>query len=106
MGYSVLPSVFKVQNYLDLPSTIKTALHSKVNFEDVDKYICELEKNWFDFDWFGFGILVKDYFYYNGSLVDVDISNSKMKIFLQKYEGKLENLVKSHVEKIVSFNPS
>jgi hypothetical protein len=106
VGYSVLPSVFKVQNYLDLPSTIKTALHSKVNFEDVDKYICELEKNWFDFDWFGFGILVKDYFYYNGSLVDVDISNSKMKIFLQKYEGKLENLVKSHVEKIVSFNPS
>ncbi len=104
VGYAILPSVFKVENFLELSSTIKTALSCKVNPEDVDKYVSELEKNCFDFDWFGFGMLFKEFFYYNGTLVDVDISDSKMNDFLQKHGQKLENLVESHIKKISEFN--
>lgn len=100
VGYSILPSVFKIENYLDLPCAIKDALSSKVDVNDVDKYLLVLEKNWFDFDWFGFGMLVKDFFYYNGTLVDVEISESKMNDFLEKHQDKLKNLVLSHIEKI------
>jgi len=66
----------------------------------LDHYMKALEKNWFGFDWFGFGSLIKDVFYYGGNLVDVDISNDRMQNFLTENESKLESLTNAHIEKI------
>jgi hypothetical protein len=44
-----------------------------------------------------------DYFYYGGNYVDVEISESDMKSFLQNEKLVLENLTDQYIKKINQF---
>ena len=53
-----------------------------------------------DFNWQSFTAKFDDYFYYGGSLFDVEISESDMTIFLKNNKNVLEKLASNHVKKM------
>lgn len=99
-GYSVLPSVLKFDKINDLRTTIQKALETKVLSIDVDKYVNFLDDNYINFDHFGFETNQANYFYYDGKLVDTEISSDKMKSFLKHNESILKELAIEHLKKI------
>ena len=102
LGYSILPSVSKLNSLEELPKIIRNSLQTKVNCEDLDKYITLLHDNSFDFNPMNFENKYNEFFYYNGHYLDVFISESKMKEFLDKNNKILDNLAYEFEKKIKS----
>ena len=100
LGYSILPSVVRVKSFEELSGIIRSSLKITVSASDLDKYITLLEKNSFDFDWFGFQIKEFEHFFYGGHLEDVEIPVSKMKSFLEENKDMLEQFTAAHLKKI------
>lgn len=100
LGYSILPSIFKIKSFDDLPQAILNALDTKINPVDLDKYLSVLEENTFDFDWINFVLKCHKRFYYDGNLVDVEISSSEMERFLNEEKSTLEKLSDEHIKKM------
>lgn len=98
--YSILPSVYRVRVIEDLPKTIRTALQKQVNESDLDKYLTLLDEYSFEIDLYEYQNEFSDMFYYNGWLVDVEISEPKMKSFLDENKFTLEKLTLEYVRKI------
>lgn len=103
-NYSILPSVHRIQSLDELPVTIKNSLKQKVDPNSLDKFIQILEKDSIDFDLYGFMTKIHEYFYYDGNLVDVVISDSKMKLFLEENKNTLEYLSNEHKKKIIEYS--
>ena len=103
LNYSILPSVYKINSLEELPQAISDSLKIKVNPDDLTQYMTYLEKNSFDFDWLGFENKYNDFFYFGGHLLSVDISESKMKLFLKENQNILEKLADEHIKKIQEF---
>ncbi len=96
----VLPSVQKVGILDELPKLIQKLISTRVDLSDLDKYFTWLEKNDIDFDFLGYENMEKEFFYPGGILVDVDISDSKMKLFLEKNSSLFSELARLYVEKM------
>ena len=92
MGYSILPSVVKVNNFDRLSDTIRESLSKNVNPLDIDRYISLLEENSIDFDWSGMSMKILNQFFYGGYLADVDISIEEMKHFLRCVRQRKETI--------------
>lgn len=103
LGYSILPSVYLLNSISYLPELIKQALKTKVNSNDVDKYINLMEQNSFKFDLLGFISDYIDFFYHGGFLIDVEITDDKMKNFLEKEKPIFDILVNEYIQKIKQF---
>ena len=99
-GYTLLPSVNIVKDISDLPQLIRDSLKIKTNVIDLDKYVSLLDKNSFEFNWMGFGTLFKNKFYHQGGLVDVNISETEIKIMIKNLESNFQELTKAHINKI------
>ena len=54
LGFSILPSVQKMESFQVLPQLIKNGLEMKVNADDLDRYLTILTDNSFDFDLKGY----------------------------------------------------
>jgi hypothetical protein len=100
LGYSLLPSVFKVNSPIDLPLVIKTALEHKVDPAYLDYYVELLDQNSFDFDWFHYISSYQNLFYYGGHLVDTEIQQEKMDLFIKEHKTTFDKLAKEYVKKI------
>ena len=100
IGYQVLPFVTRIKEIENLNHSIIESLKKTIIPLDLEKYILKLEKNSFEFDWFGFGSKFKDKFYYGGILVDVTILPDKLKIFLDDCSSELTLLASEHIKKI------
>lgn len=100
LGYSVLPSVHKLNSIQDLPKVIRKSLEIKVNSIDLDRYLTFLHKNSFDFNLVDFENKYNEFFYHGGHLLSVDIPEFKMKEFLEKNESSLEKFTLEHIKKI------
>lgn len=103
MNYSMLPSVSTLKNVEDLSSLIRESLDKKVNPQDLDNYVSLLEKNLCRFNWAEFMEKLANEFFYGGNLLDVDISESKMKEFLLRNYSDLESLADEHIKKMNFF---
>ena len=103
-GQRLLSSFFKVNEIDNLPNIIKQALEFKANANELSNYVKIIEKNSFDFDYIDFILDYGDHFYEGGNLVDVKISNEKMKRFLEKYEEIFDKLAIKYIEKINQHN--
>jgi hypothetical protein len=103
LGYSVLPSVHVLNSVLSLPTLIKNALKTKVNPDDVDKYISLIEQHSFEFDLLRFITDYHNYFYYGGHLIDVEITTNKMKKFLDKEKPIFDILADEYIKKIMGY---
>jgi len=99
-GYTILPSVYKLNSLEDLPNAIRKSLQVKVNSDDLDKYLRILEENTFDFDLKGYEVREAKFFRYGGSFHDTIITNERMEIFLKENEDSFEILVDEHLKKI------
>ena len=100
LGYSVIPSIKKLNSYNELKDEITNSLNSSVNPNHILQYVKTLEKNSFVFDFLNFEIDYTSLFYNNGTTVDVNITNKKMETFLFDYKSDLEKLSNEFLKKI------
>lgn len=103
LGFSVLPSIQKMESFEELPKLIRTGLDMKINADDLDKYLTILDENSFDFDLKGYEMEETNFFRHGGNFHDTTISNDKMKSFLDKNEKILNPLVEQYIKKIKQF---
>jgi hypothetical protein len=103
LGYKIIKSITKLTNIEELPKIIRTSLQMSPQVEDLDKYVTALDQHSFEFDLWEFQLKYFDYFYYGGNYVDVEISESDMKSFLQNEKLVLENLTDQYIKKINQF---
>lgn len=103
LGYAILPSVTRIKSIEDLPEAIHLSLQQKVNLVDLDKYITLIDENAFEFDYYGFIIDYHNHFYYNGNLVNVEISLEKMISFILKHENSFDLVSDEFIKKIKQF---
>ena len=102
LGYSVIPSVKKLNSYDELKDGIKNSLKSHVNPIHVFNYIKTLEDNSFIFEFMNFEEDYCNWFYMNGNTVDAVITNTKMEQFLFNHKSELEKLSNEFVKKITN----
>lgn len=98
--YSYLPSVKKIDSLEKLPDLITKSLDTKPNPQDLSKYMNMLKQNLIDFNFLQF---LKDFnheFAYDGGFVDVKISESQIKNFIENHKTSLEILADAHIKKI------
>ena len=101
LGYTILPSVQKLNSIEDLPSTIKNGLDMKVDANDLDRYLTILHEHSFDFDLKGYEMKEADFLRYGGSFHDTIITNKKMKKFLDETESIVNTLVDEYIKKLI-----
>jgi len=98
--YSSLPSVYRVRGLEDLQQAISISLKTEVNLSDVNKFINLLDRNSFEYDFFGNIKKVVDEFHDGGFLIANSISMSDLKSFLEKNKESYEALTLEHIKKI------
>ena len=101
--YSSLPSVYRLRGLEDLPQAINISLKKEVNLSDVSKFMSLLDRNSFDFDFFGNYMKVLDEFHGGGFLISDGISMSQLKSFLEKNKESFETLTLEHIKKINQY---
>jgi hypothetical protein len=87
--YEILPSVFPIESISELPNLIKKAINTKTFVNDLERYVEILEKNTFEFDWFGFLVKIRKRFYLGMSPFNVEINENNMACFLEENEKQL-----------------
>ena len=101
--YSSLPSVYRLNSIEELPEAIKLSLQKKVDYTGLNHLINLIDKNSFKFDVFGFRAEFFNHFFYAGFLEDTEISEQKMRSFLEQHKTKFEQLADEHIKKINYF---
>ncbi len=92
-GYSVLPSVYTIKSYSELPIAIKKSLKTQVNISDLNKYVDYFEKYSFYSEQIDFiSELVKKFNMQIGYQNKINITPSEMNSFLDTYDSMFENL--------------
>jgi hypothetical protein len=104
LDYTILPSVYKIQGAEDLSETIKKCLETKVNPSDILKYITMVKESSFEFDQLGFTQKFHDFFFFEGNLVDVDITENQMNEFLNQNKDEFCILAKEYLKKLNDRN--
>lgn len=100
-SFSMLSSVHRLKTIEELPQAIRSSLEKKVNDSaELNEYIELVLKNTFEFDFHKLVLDFADRFYYNSSLVDVNISESDVNSFLDDNKETLDNLASQFVKKI------
>ncbi len=100
MYYSILPSVKKFENFEKLSRQIKESISEIIDSSDLDKFVSLIERNVLSFDLSDFTRRIKKEFFYDGNLLDISISEEKMKGFLEKNRDILKELASAHEKKI------
>jgi hypothetical protein len=100
LGYTVLPSIQKLNSLEELPIMIRNSLKIKVNSDDLDRYLSILSKHSFDFDWKDYEIKEGNFFSHGGNYQDTIITNNKMKSFLEENEDLFKILTDQHIKKL------
>jgi hypothetical protein len=98
--YSMLPSVHHVETLGKLPEIIRSSLQETVNLQDVERFLTIFKKNSFDFDNQAYYLKEANTFFYNGHLVDVEITESQMKSFIEQNAQMFSVLVDEYMKKI------
>ena len=96
----ILPSVRKLKSFEELPSLINSSIETKVNIDDISRFINLLESVTIEFNWLEFQEKFQKEFYFNNTFRDAEISESKLKKFLEQNKNILEQLAKDHIKKM------
>ena len=98
--YSILPSVHYVETLSKLPEIIRSSLQETVKLQDVERFLAIFKKNSFDFDIQEYNLKEANTFFYNGNLVDVEITESQMKLFIEENAQMFSVLVDENIKKL------
>ena len=104
LGYSLIPSVKKLNSYDELRDAIKQCIKTNVEPNYIKKYVDLIEESSFDFDILDFQIKYLNQFYFSGNLVDVSIDEKQMELFLSDNEQILQKLASEFIKKIERQN--
>ena len=102
--YSRLSSVILIKNISELPSTIRIALNKQVDLHELNNFLNLIEKNSFEFKWNTFASSTHKFLFYKGNLLDVDISDTQVKSFLEANENTLLPLINEYIKRINQYN--
>ena len=83
-----------------LPEIIRSSLEETVNLQDVERFLTIFKKNSFDFDIQTYYLKEANTFFYNGHLVDVKITESQMKSFIEENTQMFSVLVDEYIKKL------
>ena len=104
--YSILPSVHHVETLSKLPEIIRSSLQEPVNLQDIERFMTIFKKNSFDFDINKYNLNEANTFFYNGQLVDVEITEPQMKSFIEENAQMFSVLVDEHIKKLKAISSS
>jgi len=100
-SFSYLPFITKVKNIEELPDIIHHLLKEKFDYSELGNYLKIVEDNSFDVNMMQLIYDVTTQLHkYNGSLREVEISNNKMKYFLDNHKEYFEKLAIEYLNKI------
>ena len=100
LGYSLIPSVMKLNSYDELHDAINQCIKTNVEPNYIKKYVELIEENSFDFNILDFQMKYLNHFYFSGNLVDVSIDEKQMELFLSNNEQILQKLATEFIKKI------
>ena len=100
LRYSILPSVHRLRSFEELPSVINDSINTKVNIDDINRYVKLVESATIEFNWLGFQQKFQKEFYFNDTLRDVEIPEVKLKKFIESNKNSLEQLTHDHIKKM------
>ena len=100
LGYSLIPSVKKLNSYDELHDAINQCIKTNVEPNYIKKYVELIEENSFDFNILDFQMKYLNQFYFSGNLVDVSIDEKQMELFLSDNEQILQKLASEFIKKI------
>jgi hypothetical protein len=103
LGFTVLPSVQKLNSLEELPLMIRHGLETKVNSDDLDRYLSILDEHSFDFDLKGYESNELNFFRHGGNYQDTVITNEQMKLFLDENQNLFDMLTNQHIKKLNYF---
>ena len=99
----LFPPQSKVSLLNELSNLIKHNLQIDVTPEPLEKFLSYLEKNSFDFDLFGYYTMQAHEFFHDSNLIDVEISEKKMKKFLEKNLDYYRIVGEEIMKKIITY---
>lgn len=102
-SFSMLSSIDRIRSFEDLPEAIRLSLKKQIDPNELSEYINIVNKNTFEFDYDDFVLNIGDRFYYGSFLVDVKISESEMKSFIDENRDILDKLGEEHIKKINGY---
>lgn len=105
-SFSMLSSVYRLKSIEELPQAIRLCLKKQIDPSELSEYIDIINKNSFEFDYDDFILNFGDLFYYGSFLVDVDISEIKIKSFIEGNILILNKLAEEHIKKINEYKKS
>ena len=79
---------------------------TKVNSDDLDRYLSILNEHSFDFDLKGYESNEANFFRYGGNYHDTIITNEQMKIFLDENQNLFNTLTNQYTKKLNYFKKS
>lgn len=100
--FSILPSVHKVNSINDLPILIRTCLDTPVNPAYLQKYIELIDKKSVDFSMMDFEVKRNHHFYSGNILSDINITEDRVRQFLENNNEYFEPLTNAHLEKLIT----
>jgi len=106
MGFSVLPSVQKLNSLEELPTKIRKGLDMKVNSDDLDRYLSILDEHSFELDLKEYEINEANFFRHGGNFHDTEINNEKMKLFLENNQHFFNLFTEQYIKKLLKLKNS
>ena len=100
LGYTAIPSIQKLNSLEELPLVIRNSIKTKVNSDDLDRYLSILFEHSFDLNLKEYEIREGIFFRYGGNYHDTVITNDKMKSFLEENEDLFKILTDQHIKKL------
>ena len=98
--YSYLPSVTRVKTIEELPNIIRKSLNTKVNPDDLTKFLKMMNDNTIDFEFTEFFSEFNQRFLYSGGYLDSSIQETELLDFLKEKQNELNYLAECHIKKI------
>lgn len=102
VSYASISSVYRLKNIEELPMVIRKMLHTKVNVSDLNKYVNQIMKKSFEFDFHGLYLDFNEYFVDDFANGFGSIPVQKMESFLEKYNEQFEKLAMEHIKQIMT----
>jgi hypothetical protein len=87
-----------------LSDQIKISVSENIESSSLDRYVSLIDKNFINFNYADFIRKIKNEFFHDGTLLDVEINEDKMRKFLEVNIFLLQNLADEHVKKMTYLN--
>lgn len=102
-SFSMISSISRVRAIEDLPAAIRTTLKKNVNLSELNEYVDILLQNTFEFDYHNYSLDFAQQFYFGSFLVDVEIDEKQVEVFIENHKQILEILANEHIKKIHQY---